>query len=368
MMASDLAHMRAALLLARRGLGRTAPNPAVGCVIVNNGQVVGRGWTQPGGRPHAETEALRRAGARARGATAYVTLEPCSHQGATGPCADALIAARIQRCLVACTDPDPRVSGAGVRRLQAAGLQVEVGLLGEEAQALNEGFIFHRLQARPSVTLKLATSLDGRIALASGESRWITGPEARERAHLARAEHDAVLVGSGTALADNPRLDVRLPGMTSRKPLRVVLDPGLRLPATHDLVVRACEQPTLVVTRPGHDPSSLQALEATGLETVALPDRDPQGRPYPAAVLAELARRGVTRLMIEGGAAVAASFLKSELVDQLLWFRAGLVIGGDGRAGVEPLALDALSEAPGFRLRKVERVGRDLLESWVRKV
>src|SRR5690625_5602009 len=307
--------MRAALTLARRGLGRTAPNPAVGCILVREGKLLGRGWTQPGGRPHAEIEALRRAGPSARGATAYVSLEPCSHQGQSGPCADALIAAGIRRCVIACEDPDPRVSGSGIRRLREANIEVSIGLLREEAEALNRGFIKHRLQARPSVTLKLATSLDGRIALASGESRWITGPEARERAHLARAEHDAVLVGSGTALADNPRLDVRLPGMTSRKPLRVVLDPGLRLPATHDLVVRACEQPTLVVTRPGHDPSSLQALEATGLETVALPDRAPQGRPDPAPALAELARRGVTRLMIEGGAAVAASFLKSELVD-----------------------------------------------------
>lgn len=368
MTASDRSHMRAALSLARRGLGRTAPNPAVGCLLVRDGTLVGRGWTQPGGRPHAETEALRRAGKAAEGATAYVSLEPCSHQGHTGPCADALIAAGVSRCVIACEDPDPRVSGQGIRRLRAAGMAVNVGLLQEEAQALNRGFITHRLEQRPSVTLKLATSLDGRIALASGESRWITGPEARQRAHLARAEQDAILVGSGTAVADNPRLDVRLPGLEGRRPLRVVLDAALRLPATHDLIVRAGEQPSLILTRPGHGQHQLQALEAEGVEILPLAECDRDGRPQPDAVLRALAHRSVTNLMIEGGAAVAASFLKAGCVDRLLWFRAGKIIGGDGRPSVEALTLDALSAAPAFKLQQVERLGGDLLETWVRKV
>ena len=199
----DLAHMRAALALARRGLGNTWPNPAVGCVIVNEGRVVGRGWTQRGGRPHAETEALARAGSAATGATAYVTLEPCSHHGKTPPCAEALIGARIARVVAAVEDPDPRVSGAGIARLRDAGVEVETGLCAEEAAELNAGFFCRVTHGRPLVTLKLATSLDGRIATANGESRWITGPAARERAHLLRATHDAVLVGTGTAFADD---------------------------------------------------------------------------------------------------------------------------------------------------------------------
>lgn len=365
---TDLLHMRAALALARRGLGQTAPNPAVGCVILRDGRVVGRGWTQAGGRPHAETEALKRAGAAAMGATAYVTLEPCSHYGVTAPCSDALVAAGIARCVVACEDPDRRVSGSGIRRLREAGVTVEVGLLREEAEALNRGFILHRTEMRPLVTLKLATSLDGRIALASGESRWITGAAARQRAHLIRAEHDAVLVGSGTALADDPRLDVRLPGLTGRKPLRVVLDSSLRLPAGHDLVTRGWQHNTLILTRPGHPERRRQDYHAQGVEVMALEEVGEDGRPRPRAVLMELARRGITRLMVEGGAGAAAAFLQAGLVDRLQWFRAGKVIGADGRAAIESLGLSRLTEAPDFDLKRVERLGGDLLESWERKV
>ncbi|MDF2095215.1 bifunctional diaminohydroxyphosphoribosylaminopyrimidine deaminase/5-amino-6-(5-phosphoribosylamino)uracil reductase RibD [Aquibaculum arenosum] len=367
MSSSDQLHMRAALALARRGLGTTAPNPAVGCVLVREGRVVGRGWTQPGGRPHAETEALRRAGAEAAGATAYVTLEPCAHHGTTPPCSDALIAAGIRRCVVACIDPDRRVQGSGLRRLRDAGISVDTGLLQAEAEALNRGFILNRTATRPLVTLKLATSLDGRIALASGESRWITGPAARQRAHLLRAAHDAVLVGSGTALADNPRLDVRLPGLAARKPLRVVLDAGLRLPGSHDLIARGWEHNTLILTRPGHTEARRSSYHARGVEVTALADCGPDGRPTPKAVLAELVRREVTRLMVEGGAGAAAAFLKAGLVDHLVWFRAGKVIGSDGREAVEALDLATLAKAPQFELESVERLDGDLLESWVRK-
>jgi diaminohydroxyphosphoribosylaminopyrimidine deaminase / 5-amino-6-(5-phosphoribosylamino)uracil reductase len=208
--------MRSAIALARRGLGTVAPNPAVGCVIVNNGTVVGRGWTQPGGRPHGETEALRRAGDAASGATAYVSLEPCNHWGKTPPCTEALLEARIGRVVVACEDPDPRVSGSGIRRLREAGVQVDIGLCADEATELNEGF-FHRIRdGRPLVTLKLATSLDGRIALRTGESQWITGPTARSWGHGLRARYDAIMVGLNTALADDPELTCRLPGLSGR--------------------------------------------------------------------------------------------------------------------------------------------------------
>ncbi|MBX6375722.1 MAG: bifunctional diaminohydroxyphosphoribosylaminopyrimidine deaminase/5-amino-6-(5-phosphoribosylamino)uracil reductase RibD, partial [Acetobacteraceae bacterium] len=244
--------MRAALALARRGLGNAWPNPAVGCVLVRDGRVVGRGWTQPGGRPHAETEALRRAGPEgARGATAYVTLEPCSHHGRTPPCCDALIAAGVARVVVALQDPDSRVNGRGIARLRAAGIAVETGLCEAEARAINAGFIRRIHLGLPLVTLKLATTLDGRIATATGESRWITGPEARREAHALRARHDAVLVGSGTVLADDPDLTCRLPGMAKTPVLRVVADSRLRTPPAARLVATARQVPTWIVTRPG---------------------------------------------------------------------------------------------------------------------
>ena len=231
--------MAGALALARRGLGRVAPNPAVGCVLVKDGHIIGRGWTLNGGRPHAETEALRRAGSAAKGATAYVTLEPCAHHGKTGPCAEALVAAGIARAVVAIEDPDPRVSGKGIAILQRAGIAVTMGVGQAAAAAINEGFFRRVRDRRPLFTLKLATSLDGRIATHTGESRWITGEKARAQAHLLRAEHDAVLIGSDTALIDDPKLTCRLPGLERVSPLRIVLDGRLRLPLTHDLVAGA---------------------------------------------------------------------------------------------------------------------------------
>src|SRR5580700_3393612 len=266
----DLPHMRAALALARRGLGSTWPNPAVGCVIVNDGRVVGRGWTQKGGRPHAETEALQRAGVAAKGATAYVSLEPCSHHGKTPPCAEALIVARIARVVAAVEDPDPRVSGAGIARLRDAGVKVETGLCADEAAELNAGFFCRVKHGRPLVTLKLATSLDGRIATPSGESRWITGEAARERAHLLRATHDAVLVGTGTALADDPLLTCRLPGLADRSPVRIVLDRNLRLPATLRLFTEARETPSWVVTLNSSDTVGRKARHDQGVTVIAV--------------------------------------------------------------------------------------------------
>lgn len=357
--------MRAALVLARRGLGRVAPNPAVGCVLVKDGRVAGRGWTQPGGRPHAETEALGRAGERARGATAYVSLEPCAHHGRTPPCAEALIAAGVARCVVALGDPDARVAGRGLARLREAGVAVEEGLLSHEAEEVNAGYLMRVRDGRPLVTLKLATSLDGRLATKDGASRWITGEDARAHVHVLRAGHDAVMVGGGTALADDPRLDVRLPGLEDRAPLRIVLDGGLRLPATHDLAARARSRPTLVFTRAGAPRRRAEALEKAGVELAEV-ETDDEGRLAVSAVLQALGRRGITRLLVEGGGRLAAGLLRADLVDRLVWFHAPGVIGGDGLAAVAGLGLDGLAGMPRFQRTSVQPAGADLVETYVR--
>jgi diaminohydroxyphosphoribosylaminopyrimidine deaminase/5-amino-6-(5-phosphoribosylamino)uracil reductase len=362
--AHDIAHMRAALALARRGLGRVWPNPAVGCVIVNDGRVVGRGWTQPGGRPHAETEALARARHAARGATAYVSLEPCSHHGKTPPCAEALIAAGIARVIAAVEDPDPRVSGRGIARLRNAGIAVESGLCAVEAAELNAGFSSRIKAGRPLVTLKLATSLDGRIATASGESRWITGPAARDQAHLLRATHDAVLVGAGTALADDPQLTCRLPGLGDRSPLRVVVDRQLRLPATLRLFTDAHVVPTWVATAASADPSRRAALAMRGVKVIEA-ETAAAGIDL-AALLQQLGGEGLTRLLVEGGGQLAAALLRARLVDRLVWMHAPLAIGGDGIPAIAALELRQLAGAPRFGLLSREAAGDDVIDTYRR--
>jgi diaminohydroxyphosphoribosylaminopyrimidine deaminase / 5-amino-6-(5-phosphoribosylamino)uracil reductase len=359
----DVGHMRVALGLARRGLGRVAPNPAVGCVLVRDRIVVGRGWTQPGGRPHAETEALRRAGGAAAGAVAYVTLEPCAHHGSTPPCVDALIAAGVARVVVAIEDPDPRVAGRGIDRLRAAGIAVEVGLCGGEAQALNAGFLKRIEQDLPLVTLKLATTLDGKIATHTGESRWITGEPARNLGHMLRRRHDAVMVGSGTVLADDPELTVRLPGLTDPPPLRIVVDGRLRTPLTAKLVAGAATVPTLIITHAHGDELRAQAFRDCGVTLVEV-GRDAGGNVDLKAALAALAQRGITRILVEGGATLAASLLAARLVDRLAWFRSPGLIGGDGMDAVKPFGVDRLADqALGTRL-SVMRLGQDLLETF----
>jgi diaminohydroxyphosphoribosylaminopyrimidine deaminase/5-amino-6-(5-phosphoribosylamino)uracil reductase len=357
--------MRAALTLARRGLGRVAPNPTVGCVLVKDGRVVARGWTQPGGRPHAETEALGRAGDQASGATAYVSLEPCCHHGGTPPCAEALIAAGVSRCVVALGDPDERVAGRGLQRLSEAGIAVTEGVLADEAEAVNAGFLMRLRAGRPLVTLKLATTLDGRIATAARESRWITGEAARAQGHLLRASHDAVMVGAGTAATDDPRLDVRLPGLEDRAPMRVVLDGGLRIPASHDLVARAGSQPTLLFTRVGHPPERRQALADQGMEVLDV-ESDDEGLLSVSSVLQELGRRGLTRLLVEGGGRLAASLIRADLVDRLVWFRAPGVIGGDGVPAVAGFGLAGLADMPRFQRLSAQPAGADLVETYAR--
>ena len=352
--------MRAALALARRGLGAVWPNPAVGCVIVDRGRVVGRGWTQPGGRPHGETEALGRAGEAARGATAYVSLEPCCHWGRTPPCTDALIAAGIRRVVVALEDPDPRVAGEGLRRLRAAGLDVDTGLCKAEAAEINAGFFCRLRNGRPLVTLKLATSLDGRIATARGESQWITGPPARERAHVLRAAHDAIMVGTGTVLADDPQLTCRLPGLGHRSPVRVVVDRHLRIPPSMHLISDARAVPTWILTLPSADAARRHAFLRVGATVIDI-DPGPDGNGSLAAALAALGERGITRLLVEGGGRVAAAFARAGLIDRLVWVHAPMLIGGDGIPAIAELGLEVLTGAPGFERLSTETVGDDVL-------
>ncbi len=354
--------MALALALAARGLGRTWPNPSVGCVVVKEGRVVGRGWTQPGGRPHGETEALARAGAAARAAVAYVSLEPCAHHGRTPPCTDALIAAGVGRVVTATDDPDPRVAGRGHARLREAGIAVTEGVRRSEADALNEGFFRRIRDGRPLVALKLAQTLDGRIATATGESRWITGGEARAVGHRLRAEHDAILVGIGTVLADDPDLTCRLAGLEERSPVRVVLDSRGRLPPASQLARTAGAVPVWVL---GTTSAQTKAEAAPGIERSALP-AGADGRVEVMAALRALAGKGITRVLVEGGAGVAGSLLRAGAVDRIHLFTAGKVIGGDGLASIGGFGLEGLAAAPRFRHIEHLACGADRLDVYTR--
>jgi len=357
---NDILHMQHAVRLAQRALGRVAPNPAVGCVLVStDDRVIGRGFTGDGGRPHAETIAIAQAGDAARGATAYVTLEPCAHQGQTPPCAEALIRAGVSRVVAALEDPDARVNGRGLKLLREAGVAVSCGVLEPEARRLNAGFLAKVEKQRPTVTLKIAQSLDGRTATSSGDSKWITGPEARRFAHLLRAEHDAILVGIDTALADDPLLTCRIAGLEHRSPARVVLDSRLRLNESSKLVRSARDIPTSVYSA-GADSA---ALRAAGIEIVSVA-RDARGRPDINAVLRDLADRGITRLLVEGGAGVHASFLDRGVADRLEVFSGPVVLGGAGHSCVDALAALALDEVPRFRRVAKRPLGPDLLETF----
>lgn len=363
--AFDEQMMRMALGLAERGLGRVAPNPAVGCVIVDeaNGVVVGRGWTQPSGRPHAETEAIARAGGAAKGATAYVTLEPCAHTGKTSPCAQALIDAGISRVVSALKDPDSRVAGAGYAMLAKAGVDVVDGVLSAEAARLNEGFLTRVSSGRPMVSVKLASSLDGRTATHSGHSQWITGERARNRAHLMRARTDAIMVGSATAIVDDPDLTCRLPGLGDRSPRRIVADGRLRLPLTSKLVRSARDVPVWILTFPDGDAARRQAFEDCGVVLIDVP-AGPDGTMDMSIALSLLGERGITRLMVEGGSRLVSSLMRAGLVDRLDWFQAPKIIGGDGYPALAGLGVDTVEEAPGFELLEVLSLGEDTLQSF----
>lgn len=361
--AIDRGYMKNALALASRGLGSTAPNPSVGCILVKGGVVLGRGWTQPGGRPHAETQALKKAGDAAKGSTAYVTLEPCCHHGKTPPCTDALIAAGVSRVVIATPDPDQRVDGGGVEALTKAGLEVTTGLMPDAASGLNAGFFKVARKAFPYIALKSASSMDGRIALANGKSQWITGEAARRFGHLLRSQYDAVLVGSGTAIADNPSLTCRLPGVDRVKvsqPIRVILDRRLRVDEGSLLVSSASMVPTWVITDVGADSDKVFKLEKHGVVVLKV-----SGGPDSAFAMAAaqiLAERGITRVLIEGGGQVASSFLRAGLIDRIYSLRAPIVIGGDGKPAIAGLDLTQLLDAPTFKRVETKVFGKDILE------
>ena len=360
---ADRRFLALAIRLGARGLGTVWPNPAVGCVIVKGGRIVGRGWTQPGGRPHAERMALAAAGDHARGATAYVSLEPCAHHGKTPPCAEALIVAGVSRVVSALEDPDPRVAGRGHAMLRAAGISVDTGLLGAEAQHLQRGFLSRIRRGRPMVTLKLATSLDGRIATRTGESQWITGPEARRMVHLMRARHDAVLVGAGTARADDPLLNVRGIGPMAQ-PLRLVAAQKLDLPQTGRLAASARDLPLWLLHGPSAPADRRAAWQALGARLIEVPDAV-EGRGLdPAALLAGLGDIGLTRIFCEGGGAFAGALLKAGLVDDLVLFSAGITLGAEARPAIGALSLDHLADAGHFELRESRQVGADLYSLW----
>lgn len=359
-MSNDNKWMKGALALARRGLGNVAPNPAVGCLIVKGGSVVGRGWTQPGGRPHAETEALRQAGTKAFGATAYVTLEPCAHQGQTPPCAEALVKAGIARVVIAIGDSDIRVSGKGASILRGAGVEVTEGVLRDEAKEINEGFFLTVEAARPLFSLKLATSIDGKIATNSGESKWITGTEARRYGHMLRAQHDAILVGVNTVVMDDPDLTCRIEGLENRSPARIILDSTLRTPIEARVFNGISHSPVWIVTgEEKRGSAEHSALAAAGAMFTFLPNvRDLQ------AVGKALSKLELTRVLVEGGAQIHASFLNAGLCDALFHFTAAKLIGGDGLGAIGNMGLAQLKDATHLKLVDHKRIGEDLLATY----
>jgi diaminohydroxyphosphoribosylaminopyrimidine deaminase/5-amino-6-(5-phosphoribosylamino)uracil reductase len=348
--AADHAHMARALQLAANGLYTTSPNPRVGCVIVKDDRVVGEGWHQRAGTPHAEIHALKVAGEAARGATVYVTLEPCSHHGRTPPCAEALIQAGVTRVVAAMRDPNPLVAGGGIDMLTLAGIEAEVGLMETEAQALNPGFISRMTRQRPWVRLKTAATLDGKTALANGASQWITGDAARADVQRLRARACAVLTGSGTVIADNPRMNVR-DIETGRQPLRVVVDSSLRTP------VDAAILPALIACHHA-EPAARAALEQAGAEVIELPGAD--GRVDLAALLTLLAQRGINELHVESGARLNGALLAAGLVDEWVAYVAPMAVGDTARGLFAQPPLTTLADAARFRLADVRQVGGDL--------
>jgi diaminohydroxyphosphoribosylaminopyrimidine deaminase/5-amino-6-(5-phosphoribosylamino)uracil reductase len=358
----DRRFMALALTLGRRGFGRTWPNPAVGAVVVKDGVIVGRGWTQPGGRPHAEVEALRRAGSAARGATMYVTLEPCSHHGKSPPCADAVIAAGIARVVSALEDPNPEVAGSGHARLRAAGIKVDVGIGAEEARRDHAGHIRRMRDGRPHVTLKLAISADGKAAAAGRRPVAITGEAVRDRVHLLRAQSDAIMIGIGTALADDPLLTCRLPGMEKQSPVRVVLDTTLRLPLDSRLIETVRATPVWVIAGPQAPHPAEEALRAKGVEVFRVAAQG--GRLDLAAALKLLAGRGITRLLVEGGPTLAAALIAADLVDEAILFHSAKAVGDGGLDALDDAAMSRLTQ----RLKPIgsEAIGPDRQQTYER--
>jgi diaminohydroxyphosphoribosylaminopyrimidine deaminase/5-amino-6-(5-phosphoribosylamino)uracil reductase len=362
----DKDFMDLAFALGRRGLGQTWPNPAVGAVIVKDGIVLGRGWTQKGGRPHAEVEALKRAKKAAQktlvGATMYVTLEPCSHQGKTPPCADAIIKAGIARVVSALEDPNPEVAGQGHERLRAKGITVDIGFGADEARRAHAGHIMRMQKGRPYVTLKLALSKDGKAGLAGRKQVQLSGEAARERVFQMRSQHDAILVGIGTILSDNPQLNCRLPGMIVRSPVRVVLDAQLRLPLATAVVATVSETPTWVFAARNASSIADDILQQRGCKVFRVEEQN--GKLDLNEVLKVLAGEGITRLMVEGGPTVAAAFVADDLVDEAVLLHTDKTIGAGGIDALEGMDLTALTGS--LRARGREKLGPDTLETFER--
>jgi diaminohydroxyphosphoribosylaminopyrimidine deaminase/5-amino-6-(5-phosphoribosylamino)uracil reductase len=373
-MTSDIKYMKIALRLGQRGLGRTWPNPSVGCVIVKSpteeGIIIGRGYTQKGGAPHAETEAINQS-INVYGkdslvdATAYVSLEPCCHHGNTPPCVNSLIDAGIRRVVIGCVDPDPRVSGRGMEILKKSGIEVTIGVLQDEAERLNAGFIYKVKLGRPLVTLKVATTADGRIATKTGESKWITGPLARKKSHIMRSQYDAIAIGINTVFQDNPQLTCRLPGLEDRSPVRVVFDSKLTIGTQSQILQTAGLYKTWVITSKNHEISLISKIEKYGVKIISV-GLDSEGHIDLSLALSALADRGITRLMIEGGATLSTSFLRANLVDLLAWFRASSLIGDDGKPVFSNLGVEGIDNMHKFKLLNHENIGPEILDLYGR--
>ncbi|MCA1833302.1 MAG: bifunctional diaminohydroxyphosphoribosylaminopyrimidine deaminase/5-amino-6-(5-phosphoribosylamino)uracil reductase RibD [Actinomycetota bacterium] len=361
---TDTSFMRRALRLAERGKGRTSPNPPVGAVVVASGRVVGEGWHRGAGRQHAEIEALQQAGDAAAGATLYLTLEPCIHAGRTPPCAPAVIASGVARAVIATRDPNPRIDGAGIRALEEAGIAVQTGVLENDAKHLIQAFAKHVRTGRPYLTVKSAISLDGRVAAADGSSRWVTGPTARRDAHRLRSQCDAVMVGVGTVVADNPRLTVRLRGYTGRQPTRVVLDPVARTPL--DSAILQPDAPTLVAVTEKATPEAVTALRGTGAEVIELPSTE--GRVSLEAVLEELGRRDMTEVLLEGGPTLLGDAVERGLVDRFIVYAAPKLLGETGPGMLAGVVVSNIDAARELQYVSVRHVGADLrIEAYPRR-
>jgi len=353
--------MALAISLGRRNLGQTSPNPSVGCVIVKNDVIVGRGYTAPSGRPHAETLALKQAGSAAKGATAYITLEPCSHEGKTPPCAHALVKAGIKRAVIAAIDPDMRVNGKGISILEAAGIEVKVGVLSDQASLDHAGFFSSQSEYRPWITLKLAASIDGKIATARGDSKWITGSSARHFVHNMRRKHDAIMVGSGTVISDDPSLNVRDLGACIQ-PYRIVLNSNLDIPVKSNLTKKIHEQPVWIFhSNEVSEDRKSEWLEVGAklfechVDSFGISIKD---------VMQNLSDKGITRLLCEGGGKLAASLIRSELVDEIVTFHGGLTIGADGLPSIGNLGVCSLNEAKRWQLVRTQSFGTEVLNMW----
>ena len=365
---ADQQWMRRALDLAARARGRTSPNPMVGAVLVKDGQLIGEGFHTYTGSDHAEVAALRDAGPAATGATLYVSLEPCCHYGRTPPCVDQILQAGIRRVVAACEDPNPAVSGKGIAALRAAGLSVDVGVLAEEAERVNEAFFTHVRTGRPFVTLKVAASLDGKIATRTGESRWITGESARRRVHQLRNEVDAVLVGIGTVLRDDPLLTTRLGIADQRDPIRVIVDNLARLPLRAKVVNRASTAPTILAVSQMAPRTKLEALEREGVQVIVV-ESSPR-RVSLERLIEALGKRGILSVMIEGGAEINASALREGIVDKVLVFLAPTLIGGKSTpTAVGGDGIESLSQAVRLRDVRIERFDGDILvEGYIQRM